>query len=191
MKLIELFNLERKEEPVPSEEPMPPAEALSAAFAILTRHDKTVSREIEACVADTEKYYSDRGEVLERRGLCYSKESSPWLCVIAAVEAAAKEGHLREVSADCSADVFSGALKGLLAASGMVFSIDKIKFDDQKNLNFWVRQFNEYAGQSGITLYFVDLYTDACAMGVARIADYAEAAEIAGYAGVKITCRPA
>ena len=65
-----------------------------------------------------------------------------------------------------------------------------MRFDPHKNLDAWARQFNEYAGQSGITLCFIDLYGDSRIMGVARMADYAEAAEIAGYAGVTVTSRP-
>ena len=38
--------------------------------------------------------------------------------------------------------------------------------------------------------YFVDLYSKDLVMGAALIADYAEAAETAGFAGLKITSRP-
>lgn len=190
MKLIDLFHIERTDEPVAAEEPPSAEEALAAAFALLTGNDPAVADRLNDCVTDTEKYYSGRSDILERRGLKYSDEARPWLCVIAAVEAAMEKGYLRELHVGCSADDFSKALNSLLDAAGIVFSTQKIRFDPRKGLEAWSGLFNEYAGQSGITLCFIDLYGDSRVMGVARIADYAEAAETAGYAGVTITSRP-
>ena len=190
MKLIELFHLKPKDEHICVEEPMPPAEALTTAIAILTGNDLEVADTLKRCLQDTDKFFSERGEILERRGLKYSEDARPWLCVIAAVEAGMEKGYLSELNSDCAASEFSDALQRVLVATGIVFSTEKLGFDTQTGLDAWVRRFNEYAGQSGITLYFVDLYGDSRVFGVAHIADYAEAAEIAGYAGVRITSRP-
>ena len=190
MKLTELFHLEQREEPISPEEPIQPSEALSEAFAILSRNDLTVAETLADCIANTKKYFAAHGEVLERRGLQYSEEACPWLRVIAAVQSAMDKGYLCELYADCSMEDFICAVKFLLDRAGIVFSTDQIRFDPQKNLAAWVRQFNGYAGQSGITLLFIDLYSDSRTMGVAYIADYVETVEMAGYAGVKITCRP-
>ena len=142
MKLTELFHLEPKDEHISVEEPMPPAEALTTAIAILTGNDLEVADTLKRCLQDTDKFFSERGEILERRGLKYSEDARPWLCVIAAVEAGMEKGYLSELNSDCAASEFS------------------------------------------------DLYGDSRVFGVAHIADYAEAAEIAGYAGVRITSRP-
>ena len=72
----------------------------------------------------------------------------------------------------------------------IAFSGQFVALDELRNFSGWGARVGIYAGQSGITLCFVDLYGDDRVMGAARIADYAEAAEIAGYAGVKITSRP-
>lgn len=190
MKLTELFHLEQQEKPAVPEEPMRPQEALSAAFGLLTRNDITVLKTLDECFADTQKFCLAHMDMLDRRGLQYSDEAAPWLRVIAAVGAALEQGYLRELHADCRPEEFTDALKALLVTEKIVFSTDRMRFDPHKNLDAWARQFNEYAGQSGITLCFIDLYGDSRIMGVARMADYAEAAEIAGYAGVTVTSRP-
>lgn len=193
MKLTELFHLSETEPAVAPEE-MPPEEALRSAFSLLTRGNETgakaVADAISDCLEDTRRYYAAREEILEQRGLQYSTEAEPWLCVIAAAEACVAEGFLIELPSDCSSVDFVRAVKALLKASGIDFSTDRLNFDTQKNLAAWAGLFNEYAGQSGLTLFFVELYDDRAAMGVCPIADYAEAAETAGLAGVKITCRP-
>lgn len=190
MKLTEFFHLKQEEKTVPPEEPMSSTEALSTAFGILTRHDTVVADAIAECLTDTEAYCLTHNDILERRGLCYAEEAVPWLRVIAAVESAVKQGYLRELKGDCEPDSFAAEVRKSLVAAGIDYPVDGIRFDNAKSLAAWARQFNEYAGQSGITLCFVDLYGDDRVMGAARIADYAEAAEIAGYAGVKITSRP-
>ena len=190
MKLTELFHLNEAPPEVIQEQPVAPEQALNEAFALLTHGNGAVARAISDCVSDTGKYFSARGEILERHGLEYSTEAEPWLRVIAAVEACMAEGFLRELPHDCSPAAFSDAVRESLSASGITFSLDRLDFDAQKNLAAWTRLFNEYAGQSGITLYFVELYGEGAVMGAAGIADYAGAAEIAGFAGVKITCRP-
>ncbi len=190
IKLIDLFHIEMAGEPAAAQEPMKPDEALKAAFGILTRQDQSVASEIDECIADTNGFYASRQDILDRRNMKYSPEAEPWLCVIATVEAAAGRGFLRELNADCTAGEFAIALKAVLKAAEIDFSPDRLTFDTQKSLAAWTRQFNEYAGQSGITLYFVDLYSENKVMGAAGISDYAEAAEIAGFAGVRINCRP-
>lgn len=190
MKLTDLFHLHDAEPDVMQDEPMKPEEALQSAFALLTHGNEAVAAAIADCTSDTRDYFSARGEILERRGLQYSTEAEPWLRVIAAVESCLENGWLIEIHPGCSPAEFIGSLKKLLAAAGIVFSPDKLVFDAQKSLAAWTGQFNEYAGQSGITLYFVDLYGAGTVMGAAGIADYAEAAGIAGFAGVKITSRP-
>ena len=190
LKLIDMFRPEGAGEASAAEEPMKPADALKTTFRILTRGDARVAAAVEECLADTAGYYSTRKSILERRNMKYSQEAEPWLCVIAAIDAAAERGYLCELNADCTPEEYAASLKSVLQAAEIVFSPDRLTFDSQKNLAAWTRIFNEYAGQSGITLYFVDLYGESRVMGAARIADYAEAAEIAGFAGVKITCRP-
>ena len=193
MKLIDLFHLEFAEESQTPEESITPADALLKAFGALTCGSQYVKDTVSDCLADTQEFYNSRKEwkeVLEKRGLNYSSEAEPWLCVIAAVESAIQKGYLQELRPHCSPDEFVLSLKKALAAAEIRFSPDRLTFDTQKSLAEWARQFNEYAGQSGITLYFIELYGESRVMGAARIADYAEAAEIAGFAGVKITCRP-
>ena len=190
MKLTELFHLERAESEDVQEEPVTPEAALRSAFGWLTHGDEAVAAAISECLTDTRGYYSAHGEILERRGLQYSPEAEPWLRVIAAVEACLANGFLTGLAPDCSSDELLDAVRKTLAASEIVFSPDKLVFDTKKSLAAWTGLFNEYAGQSGITLYFVDLYDGSAVMGAAGIADYAEAAETAGFAGVKITCRP-
>ena len=190
MRLIDLFHIERDEITDLPDEPMNPADALREAFGILTRRDEAVMRDVSECLAGTELYFSSIGELLERRGLNYSADAEPWLCVVGAVESALRAGYLKELRPGCSPDEFAAALKEALAAVKIGFSPDKLLFVPQKGLEAWSSQFNEYAGQSGITLYFVEMYGESKVMGAARIEDYAEAAEAAGYAGVKITSRP-
>lgn len=172
------------------QEPLRPAQALKTAFALLTRGNTAVASSLTECIADTRDYFSSRSEMLDRRGLQYSAEAEPWLWVIAAVEAAQSEGYLRDIAPDCSAEEFASAVKAVLDGAGIEFSPDKVAFDSHRNPAVWAEKFNEYAGQSGITLYFIDLYSEGPVMGAALIADYAEAAEAAAMAGVVVTSRP-
>ncbi len=190
MKLIELLLSGGDLPETAAEEFMQPSEALKTSFGMLTCQNEAVAADIAGCLADTRDYFSSRGELLDRFGLKYSSEAEPWLCVIAAVGSAVTEGYMRLMDAGCSADEFTSALREVLRAAGMVFSFDRLCFDPKKDLASWAALFNEYAGQSGITLYFIDLYGEAAAMGASRIADYAEAAGIAALAGLKVTCRP-
>ncbi len=190
VKLMDLFRPERTDADDERDEPMNPADALVSAFARLTRGDAAVLSDISECLADTAGYFSSRKEMLDGRGLRYSAEAEPWLCVVAAVGSALKSGYLQELRTDCTADAFVSALTMALAAAKIEFSPHRLVFDPQKDIGAWAAQFNEYAGQSGITLYFVELYGESRVMGAARLVDYAEAAESAGFAGVKITSRP-
>lgn len=190
IKLTELFSARRTEEMPESVETLDPEQALITSFGILTRGNGYVISNIAECLADTEKFYSAHEDILTRREMKYSPEVKPWLCVIAAVEASAEKGFMREIGVDCTADEFGDALKTVLEAAGIRFSDSVLVPDRQKSLTAWVRQFNQYAGQFGVTLYFVDLYGENLAMGAAGMSDYAEAAEIAGFAGVRVTCRP-
>ena len=190
MKLIDLFLGGENQAKSFPDEPMNPADALKKSFGLLSGGNEKVTATIADCLSDTRKYYSSHSEWLEKHGLQYSAEAEPWLCVIAAVESCVANGLLHELKSDCTADEFITALKAALRSAGIVFSPANLTFDSQKSLAAWTRQFNEYAGQSGITLYFVDLYSEELVMGAALIADYAEAAETAGFAGLKITSRP-
>lgn len=190
MKLAELFHPDRRKSAPLQEEPMTPEAALQSAFGLLTHGNEAVAAVISDCLDDTRGYYSGREDILERRGLRYSPETEPWLRVIAAVESCLANGFLTQLAPDGSPAAFAAEVRKVLAASGIAFSPDKLVFDPQKSLAVWTGQFNEYAGQSGITLYFVELYDGSNVMGAARIADYAEAAEMAGFAGVIVTSRP-
>ena len=190
MRLTDFFFCGGNTDPLDTEEPPSPAEALIAAFAMLTGYDPAVADSVGECLADTKGYYASRGEILDRRGLQYSPEAEPWLCVIAAVEAALEEGFLREVKRNCSPIEFADAVKAALDGADVEFSLKNLRFDPQKSPAEWTELFNEYAGQSGVTLYYIDLYGDGLVMGAAWIADYAEAAEIAALAGIRITSRP-
>lgn len=190
MKLIDLFSLPNDKENAVPDEPIAPSDALMEVFDILTRGDKHVASAISACIADTEGYYASREEILDRHGLRYSPEAAPWLCVVAAVDAATQRGYLAELRPDCSPDDFIASLRGLLASADLTFSPDRLRLDPKKGLSGWIARFNEYAGQSGITLYGIEMYNGNPVIGAAGIADYAEAAETAGFAGVQITCRP-
>ncbi|MBQ9901093.1 MAG: hypothetical protein IJM51_01715 [Clostridia bacterium] len=190
MILRELFHLNEIPPEVIQEEPIAPEDALRTVFGLLTQGNEAVAGAVSDCIADTRGYFSAREDILEGRGLQYSPEAEPWLRVIAAAEACEERGFLVRLDAGCSPAAFTEAVRKVLKASGIVFSVDRLVFDKEKNLAAWTGLFNEYAGQSGITLYFVELYGEGAVMGVSEIADYAEAAETAGFAGLKITCRP-
>lgn len=194
MRLFDLFfsgNFSgNSESSAAKESPLAPAQAAKTAFEKLTGGKGAIAEAVRSCASDTEAYFRTHPAILARRGMHYSPEAEPWLLVIAAVEAAEDNGFLRELDAGCPAEEFTAALQAVLAGRGIEFSLKNILFDSKMNLTAWVERFNEYAGQSGITLYFVDLYGSRAPMGASTIADYAEAAEIAGSAGIAITSRP-
>ena len=190
MRLIDLFHLDNdtgKEEP---ETPKTFGEALLFAFGMLCREDESVLTEIRRCLTDTKAYCEAHMEAFDERGLQYNEEAEPWLQLIAAVDAAIENRYLWELDWKADADKFRSATEALLQRSGIVFSLKQLSFDPSKNIPDWVAQFNEYAGQSGITVYGIDIDSDSYVIGAAHIADYAQAAETAGEVGIRVTSRP-
>lgn len=191
MRLADLFHV--NQEPIEQEEPEHPrtfGEALGQAFDILCRGDQTVAQNIADCLADTKGYCAGREQALDARGLVYREEAEPWLQFIAAVSAAEQAGYLCEIDRRADEDTFRKALEKILKAAGIVFSLRNLPFERINNIPGRIAQFNEYAGQSGITIYCLDTESGCFVLGAARIADYAEAAQIAAEAGIRITSRP-
>lgn len=184
MKLLEiLFPAEKADE-------RPPAgDCLSRVFELLTHRDSSVAAEIALCLKDTRGYFLSRADILERRGLKYAPDAEPWLRVVAAAQAALSAGYLTELPADCGAQEFASAVRSVLSANGIAFDPSALRFDPSGGISRMAALFNEYAGQSGITLYFIELYGEKKTMGAAMIADYAEASEIADSMGVSISTR--
>lgn len=162
-------------------------EALTGSFAILCHGDPAVMDEITACLSDTKAYCETRQDAFDERGLTYNTEAEAWLQLIAAVEAAEGKGYLCERDWKEEAEEFRWALEKILRVNGLTFSTERLTFDATKRIPDWAAQFNQYAGQSGITLYFIDIDSDSYVMGAAEIADYACAAEMAGSVGIRIT----
>lgn len=163
---------------------------LTAAFGILCHGDKKVMSEIKDCMSDTAAYYKLHQDEFEDRDLEYSPGSERWLQLIAAVNAMEDAGYATELDYKEDADEFAAALAAILGSNHIQFSLKNLKFDPEKSIPDWVAQFNEYAGQSGITIYSIDIDSDSYVLGTAKISDYAEAADIAGNAGIRISCRP-
>lgn len=187
MKLFDLLTSGKSDDK--SEQPKSFGEALALSFAILCHDDKAVAAEIAACIADTKAYCEKQADAYDERGLEYDEEAVPWLQLIAAVNAAEEADYLCELDWKEEADEFRAALEEILAAHQIEFSLERLDFDENKNIPDWAEQFNQYAGQSGITVYYIDIDSDSYVIGAARIADYARAAEIASSVGIKISSR--
>lgn len=162
---------------------------LTAAFKILSHGDEAVMSKINDCLSDTAVYYQSHQDDFEARGLNYAPDGEKWLQLIAAVDAMEHAGYLAELDWKEEACEFESALADLLAANDIEFSLDKINFSPEKDIPNRTAQFNEYAGQSGITIYYIDIDSDSYVLGAAEISDYAEAADIAAAEGINISCR--
>lgn len=187
MKFIDLFTSRKSNDELAM--PKSFGEVLLLSFEILCRGDERVKAEIAECLADTEAYCAKWEEAFDERGLEYDGEAEPWLQLIAAVNAAENENHLCELDWKDDADSFREVLEDTLKANGITFSLERLNFDENKNIPDWAAQFNQYAGQSGITIYYIDIDSDSYVIGAATIADYARAAEIAGSVGIKVSSR--
>lgn len=163
---------------------------LTAAFGILCYGDKKVMSEIKDCIGDTASYYKLHQGEFEDRDLEYSPGGERWLQLIAAVNAMEEAGYASELDYKEENNEFAASLSALLASNHIQFSLNNLNFAPEKSIPDWVAQFNEYAGQSGITVYSIDIDSDSYVLGAAKISDYAEAADIAGNGGVRISCRP-
>lgn len=162
---------------------------LLRVFEILSHDDEEVMEKIRACLSDTEGYFEEHAEDFDDRGIGYSPEVKKWIKFIAAVDALESAGYAAELDYKEEAEEFAAALEDILEANGIEFSLKNMNFAPEKSITNWVAQFNEYAGQSGITVMFIDIDSDSYVMCAAKIADYAEAAEIASRIGVCISCR--
>ncbi len=140
-------------------------------------------------IADTENYCEVHKETYDARGLHYNKDAERWLQLIAATEAAMQARYLRELDGKGDAAAFRSACFSLFSLKNLSFDpVNQI--DGKKDIPDWIARFNEYAGQSGITVYAVDIDSNSYVIGAAPIADYAQAAETAGEVGIRITSRP-
>lgn len=161
-------------------------ETLSEVFVILSHGDPAVKEAITECLRDTEAYCRAHAEAFEARGLTYREDAVPWLQFIAAVNAMAEKGYVDELDAKDSSDAFRAAAQKVLTANHLTFSLERLVFDEAKAIPDWLAQGNEYAGQSGITWYVLDIDSDSYILGAAELADYACAAELAGRVGISV-----
>lgn len=187
MRLFDLFT-SGKSDGV-SEQPKSFGEALAISFAILCHDDEVVAKKIDDCIADTEAYCKREAEAFDERGLEYNEEAAPWLQLIAAVNAAEDAGYFYELDWKDGAEEFREVLKAVLAAHQIEFSLERLTFAANKTIPDWAAQFNQYAGQSGMTIYYIDIDSDSYVIGAANLFDYARAAEIGGSVGIKISSR--
>ncbi len=162
---------------------------LLRVFEILSHNDESVTRKIRECLNNTEKYFNQHDEEFDDRGIEYSCEAEKWIKFIAAVDALESAGYASELDYKAYEDEFKAALEEILAANGMEFSLKNITFKAEQSIPQWMSQFNEYAGQSGITVMFIDIDSNCYVLCAAKIADYAAAAEIASRIGILIACR--
>lgn len=162
---------------------------LAYIFSRFSHNDKSVIDDVKSCINDTKGYYNAHIDEFDCRGTNYSDEGIKWIRLIAAVNSLEKAGYAIELDHNATVDEFSSALSALLIKNGITFSLKNISFDPQKNIPDWTAQFNEYAGQSGITLYFIDIDSDSYVMSAAMICDYAEAADAASMVGIVIKSR--
>ena len=184
MRLIDLFTSGKSGG---TEPPKSFGEALTLSFDILCHGDREVAAEVAQCIADTKSYCEKNAGEFDKRGLVYNEDAEPWLQLIAAVNFALSKHYLFELDFKEGASEFRSALGNILKANGIDFSLERLTFDENKNIPGWVAQFNEYAGQSGITIYCIDIDSDSYVTGAAKIAEYACAAEIASSAGIKVS----
>ena len=190
MRLIDLFHLDSVPAPEEPESPKTFGEALLFSFSVLCHGDKAVEAKMTECLADTKAYCEAHEEAYDERDLKYNEEAAPWLQLIAAVDAAIEADYLCELDWKDDAEEFRSALEEIIRNNGIVFSLKNLSFVREKNIPDWVAQFNECAGQSGITVYGIDIDSDSYVLGAAHLADYAQAAETAGEVGIRITSRP-
>lgn len=162
---------------------------LLSIFDILSRSDEAVTGEIRKCISDTPTYFAEHQEAFDKRGMEYSFGGEKWIKVIAAVEAMEHFGYAVELDSKADTEKFEAALADVLAANHIEFSLENINFNPEKSIPDWAAQFNEYAGQSGITVMFIDIASDCYVLCAAKIADYAEAAEIASQIGLGLSSR--
>lgn len=161
-------------------------ETLLEVFGILSHGDPAVKEAITECLRDTEAYCRAHTEAFEARGLTYREDAKTWLQFIAAVNAMAEKGYVDELDAKEGSDAFRSAAQKVLAANHLTFSLERLVFDEAKDIPDWLAHGNEYAGQSGITWYVLDIDSDSYILGAADIADYARAAELAGRVGISV-----
>ncbi|MDD6396170.1 MAG: hypothetical protein PUB37_08360 [Firmicutes bacterium] len=162
---------------------------LLQVFDILSHKDKYVMGEIRACLNDTCGYFEKHISDFDSRDITYSTEAEKWIKFVAAVDALERAGYAAELDCNKGAYEFAEALKAVLKSNGTDFSLKNMKFDPKKSIPELMAQFNEYAGQSGLTIMLIDIYSDCYVICAAEIAAYAEAAEIASRIGVYISCR--
>lgn len=158
-------------------------------FEILSRNDDAVMNEIRECISDTPTYFAEHQVAFDKRGMEYSFGGEKWIKVIAAVDAMKDFGYAAELDYKEDSERFEAALTDILAANHIKFSLKNINFDPKKSIPDRAAQFNEYAGQSGITVVFIDIDSDRCVLCAASIADYVEAAEISSQIGLGLSSR--
>lgn len=181
---MEIFNFFNKNKPTDDFDV-----CLLQVFDILSHNDKYVMGEVRACINDTHGYFEKHTSDFDSRNMEYSLEAEKWIKFIAAVDALECAGYAAELDYNKSAKEFSTALKDILKSNGIDFSLKNMNFDNKKSVPDLMAQFNEYAGQSGITVMLIDIYSSCYVICAAEIAAYAEAAEIASRIGVYISCR--
>lgn len=162
---------------------------LLCVFEILSHNDNGVMDKIRACLSNTEGYFEEHAEDFDERGMEYSPEAEKWIKFIAAVDALECAGYAAELDYNEDSEEFASALEDILEANGIEFSLKNMKFSPEKGIPDMMAHFNEYAGQSGITVMLIDIDSDSYVLCAAEIADYAEAAETASRVGVYISCR--
>ena len=157
MKLWDLLTGGCETPPVPSFE-----EALTEIFTLLCHGNRAVSGVI-------------------------SSATMTWLQWIAAVDAALAAGCLTELDPSGGEAAFRAAVSRVLQVNHITFSLERLTFDSRQKIPGWAAHFNEYAGQSGITLYAIDTDSDSYVMGAAELADYAAAADMAERVGIPLS----
>ena len=182
MKLWDLLTGGCEAPPVPSFE-----EALTEIFTLLCHGDRAVSGEISDCLRDTQAYCQTHIALFDRRGLQYNPSAEPWLQWIAAVDAALAAGCLTELDPSGGEAAFRAAVSRVLQVNHITFSLERLTFDSRQKIPGWAAHFNEYAGQSGITLYAIDIDSNSYVMGAAELADYAAAADMAERVGIPLS----
>lgn len=166
---------------------LPFDQALTEIFTLLCHGNRAVANEIADCLRDTQAYCQTHNALFDRRGLRYNPSAEPWLQWIAAADAALSAGYLTELAADSGEAAFRAAVSRVLQTNHISFSLERITFDSRQKIPGWAAHFNEYAGQSGITLYAIDTDSDSYVMGAAELADYAAAADMAERVGIPLS----
>ena len=163
--------------------------SLTAVFGVLCHSDDRVMREIRDCLLNTELYFAEHQEQFDKRDIVYSFGGEKWIQLISAVDAMEACGYAVELDSKATSKDFVAALDKILAVNNIEFSLKNLQFVHERTITDWTAQFNEYAGQSGITIYSIDIDSENFVLGAAQLADYAEAANIGAMSGITISCR--